>query len=92
MSNTCELSDGEWVDISRACSDLSIGRATLHRMKDRGLLQPGMHWLRITPGKSSRILWNPLSIRKAMAGWSMAPQRDDDHSSASAIHTAEAAA
>lgn len=71
MPATRQLSEGEWMEVTRACSTLQIGRATLHRMNDRGLLQPGLHWLRTTPGKTGRILWNPGSIRRAMAGWSM---------------------
>jgi hypothetical protein len=65
-----QFSKESWVGIAMACESLQIGQATLHRLKDNQLLQPGIHWLRTTPGKTSRILWNPNKIREAMAAWS----------------------
>lgn len=91
MPAALDASDGDWVEITRACSALRIGRATLHRMKANGLLEPGMHWLQTTPGKTSRILWNPNSIRKAMIHWSVASQRREDHPCTSDINATGAA-
>jgi hypothetical protein len=70
-----EFSEECWVGIAAASESLQIGQATLHRLKNHQLLQPGIHWLRTTPGKTSKILWNPNKIREAMAAWSKPNQQ-----------------
>jgi len=49
--------------------DLRLSRTTLYRLRREGLLKPDVHFLRTTPGRTSRILWSPAAIREAMAGW-----------------------
>ncbi len=70
-----QFSEESWVVLSKASESLQVGEATLHRLKTHQLLQPGIHWLRTTPGKTSRILWNPSTIREAMAAWSASSEQ-----------------
>lgn len=70
-----QFREESWVSIGAASESLQIGQATLHRLKDHQLLEPGTHWLRTTPGKTSKILWNPNKIREAMAAWSKPNQQ-----------------
>jgi len=58
-----------WTAAEQVMQDLRLSRTTLYRLRREGLLKPGVHFLRTTPGRTSRILWSPVAIREAMAGW-----------------------
>ena len=62
-------SDG-WIAVDQVLQDLHVSRTTLYRLRKEGLLKPGIHYLRTTPGRKSRMLWSPAAIRQTMAGWS----------------------
>lgn len=68
---TAKIAAGSWVPTKAACEQLHISRFTLLRLKNMyGRLQPGTHWVRISPTTTAPILWNVEEIRDLMARWS----------------------
>jgi len=59
----------EWLPTNEAAKRLNLSRSTLNRRKADGLLEAGIHFIRIGQGKTSRILWNVIAILKAMMRW-----------------------
>ena len=59
----------EWLPINEAAKRLNISPSTLKRRKADGLLKPGIHYIRVGLGKTSRLLWNVIAILKAMMRW-----------------------
>jgi hypothetical protein len=62
---------GPWVGVKQAAIEVGVSPATLYRLREQGRLTAGVHFLKTTPGRTARTLWNPSTIREAMAGWSV---------------------
>jgi predicted DNA-binding transcriptional regulator AlpA len=60
---------GPWVSINEAAEMLGMSRSTIYRLRDDGHLFPKVHYISITPGKTSRRLWCPDAIQESMAKW-----------------------
>lgn len=69
MPHSPQSSHGPWLGVAEVATDLRLSRTTLYRLRKAGLLKTGIHFLRTTPGRTSRTLWCPETIRTAMASW-----------------------
>jgi hypothetical protein len=70
VANSVPSIHGLWLGGEEIATTLPISRTTLYRLRKEGLLKPGVHFIRTTPGRTSRILWCPVALREAMASWS----------------------
>jgi hypothetical protein len=48
----------QWLSLDEACAALGVSVSTLWRLRDCGLLRPGIHWLRTSPGARGRVQIN----------------------------------
>ncbi len=57
----------DWVDTDTLCQQLHIHRATLWRIRSRGLLKARTHWVRKNPTSASGpLLWNQAKVLAAL--------------------------
>jgi hypothetical protein len=48
----------QWLSLDDACAALGVSTSTLWRLRDCGLLRPGIHWLRCSPGRRGKVMFN----------------------------------
>ncbi len=48
----------QWLTLDEATAALGVSTSTLWRLRDCGLLRPGIHWLRTSPGSRGRVQIN----------------------------------
>lgn len=52
----------DWMPSGQACAVLHCSPSTLWRMRASGLLRPGIHWTRVSPGGRAPVLYNAPAI------------------------------
>ena len=67
------LPSGSWCNTKEAAAKIGIHHATLQNYRKDGFLEPRTHYIKVSQGKTSPILWNTEQILLRMAEFTAPP-------------------